>query len=105
MKVSGDKLNSQMQGLTATQGSRTGATSAKAKGLSAEAGSRSEKVNLSERAQTMQRAKELASQQMEQVDMEKVARLQKLIDEGNYKTDAATIADRLVNEHLMASES
>jgi flagellar biosynthesis anti-sigma factor FlgM len=34
------------------------------------------------------------------VDEAKVARLQKMIDEGSYKTDAAAIADRLVDAHL-----
>lgn len=56
-------------------------------------------VNVSERAQMMQKAKELASQPMT-VDEAKVARLQKLIDEGNYKVDADAIADRLVDEHM-----
>ena len=56
-------------------------------------------VNVSERAQMMQRAKELASQPMS-VDEAKVARLQKMIDDGNYKVDANAVADRLVEEHL-----
>lgn len=56
-------------------------------------------VNVSERAQMMQKAKDLASQPMT-VDEAKVARLQKLIDEGKYKVDADAIADRLVDEHL-----
>lgn len=55
-------------------------------------------VNLSERAQMMQKAKEIASQAT--VDEAKVARLQKLIDEGKYKVDADKIADRLVDEHM-----
>ncbi len=61
--------------------------------------SNSANVNLSERAQMMQKAKELASGPMT-VDEAKVARLQKMIDEGNYKVDANSIADRLVEEHL-----
>ncbi len=60
-------------------------------------------VNLSERAQLMQKAKEIASQ-TETVDESKIARLQKLIDEGKYKVDAASIADRLVDEHLAIPE-
>lgn len=56
------------------------------------------KVNVSDRAQAFQRAKEIAGRQ--EVDEAKVARLQKLIDEGNYKTDSSAIADRLVDEHL-----
>ena len=56
-------------------------------------------VNVSERAQMMQKAKELALK-ADNVDEAKVARLQKLIDEGKYKVDADAIADRLVDEHL-----
>ncbi len=55
-------------------------------------------VNLSDRAQMMQKAKDLASG--DSIDEAKVARLQKLIDAGQYKTDASAIADRLVDEHL-----
>lgn len=56
-------------------------------------------VNVSERAQMMQKAKDIAS--AETIDEAKVARLQKLIDEGKYKIDADKIADRLVDEHLV----
>ena len=56
-------------------------------------------VNVSERAQMMQKAKELASTPMT-VDEAKVARLQKMIDEGTYKVDAKSIADKLVEEHM-----
>ncbi|MCB0422740.1 MAG: flagellar biosynthesis anti-sigma factor FlgM [Bdellovibrionales bacterium] len=58
----------------------------------------SAKVDLSSRAQAMQKAKEIASDSS--IDEAKVARLQKLIDAGEYKTDASAIADRLVDEHL-----
>ena len=61
--------------------------------------SNSANVNVSERAQMMQKAKELASGPMT-VDEAKVARLQKMIDEGKYKVDANSVADRLVEEHL-----
>ena len=56
-------------------------------------------VNVSERAQMMQKAKDIASSPMT-VDEAKVARLQKMIDDGKYKVDADSIADRLVEEHL-----
>jgi flagellar biosynthesis anti-sigma factor FlgM len=59
----------------------------------------SSSVNVSERAQMMQKAKDIASSPMT-VDEAKVARLQKMIDEGTYKTDANAIADRLVDAHL-----
>ncbi len=55
-------------------------------------------VNVSERAQMMAKAKEIASKTT--VDEAKVARLQKMIDEGKYKVDAQAVADRLVDEHL-----
>ena len=61
----------------------------------------SSKVNLSERAQRMSQAKEIASDMS--VDEAKVARLQKMIDEGSYKVNAEAIADRIVDEHIKMS--
>jgi negative regulator of flagellin synthesis FlgM len=60
-------------------------------------------VNLSDRAQMMAKAKEIA-QNTETGNEAKVARLQKLIDEGKYNVDAAAVADRLVDEHLAIPE-
>ena len=57
-------------------------------------------VNLSPRAQQMQKAKEIARGD-DSIDEARVARLQKLIDEGDYKVDADKIADRLVDEHML----
>ena len=63
----------------------------------------STRVDLSERAQMMKKAKELAKNA--NVDnSEKIARLQKMIDEGSYKVDADKVADRLVDEHLRTPE-
>jgi len=62
----------------------------------------STKVNVSPEAQAFQKAKAIASK--DTIDEAKVARLQKMIDEGRYKVDAEAIADRLVNEHLLAGE-
>jgi negative regulator of flagellin synthesis FlgM len=62
----------------------------------------SSKVDVSDRAQRMQRAKDIASR--DTVDEAKVARLQKLIDEGKYKTDASAIADKLIDEHMSFPE-
>jgi len=62
----------------------------------------STKVDLSDRAQMMARAKEIASR--DTIDEAKVARLQKLIDEGKYNTDASGIADKLVDEHMLFPE-
>ena len=60
------------------------------------------RVDVSDRAQAMQKAKAIAS--LDTVDEAKVARLQKLIDDGNYKVDSKAVADRLVDEHLMMDE-
>jgi negative regulator of flagellin synthesis FlgM len=57
------------------------------------------RVEVSERAQDMKKIKELAMKAPD-VDVEKVARLQKLIDQGQYKVDAKAIADRMVDEEL-----
>jgi negative regulator of flagellin synthesis FlgM len=57
------------------------------------------KVDVSERAQMMQKAKDIAGAQT--VDEAKVARFQKLIDEGNYHVDSEKIADKLVDDHML----
>ena len=57
------------------------------------------KVNVSEQAKQIQKAKEIASDQS--IDHAKVARLQKLIDDGKYNIDASAVADRMVDEHFM----
>lgn len=57
------------------------------------------KVDISSQAQTLRKAREIAMATPD-VDEAKVARLQKLIDDGKYKTDAAAIADRMVDEQL-----
>ena len=58
------------------------------------------KVNLSERAQDIRKAKELAMAAPD-VDMEKVEKYRKLIDEGKYKVDAKAVADKMVSESLL----
>ncbi len=60
------------------------------------------KVNVSGRAQAMQKAKEIAGDQS--IDEAKVARLQKMIDAGEYKTDAGAIADKMVDAHMLFPE-
>lgn len=60
-------------------------------------------VNVSARAKNIQKANEIARQ--DSVDEAKIARLQALIDKGEYKVDADKIADKLVDEHLMTSGS
>jgi negative regulator of flagellin synthesis FlgM len=59
----------------------------------------SAQVEVSEGARQIQKAMDLAKVD-DGVDAEKVARLQQLIDSGNYKVDAQAIADRLVDEHF-----
>lgn len=58
------------------------------------------KVDLSERAQDIRKAKELAMASPD-VDMEKVEKFRKLIDDGKYKVDAKAVADRMVSESLL----
>jgi len=60
------------------------------------------KVDLSERSQDIQRAKEIAKSGSD-VDLAKIEKFQKLIDEGKYKIDSKAIADRMVDEHLMSA--
>jgi negative regulator of flagellin synthesis FlgM len=59
--------------------------------------SESSRVNLSERAQDIKRAKEIAMATPD-IREDKVQRLQKLIDDGKYKVDASDIADKMVDE-------
>ena len=54
----------------------------------------SSKVNLSQRAQDIKKAKEIAMATPD-IREEKVAALQKLIDSGKYKVDAKEIADKM----------
>jgi flagellar biosynthesis anti-sigma factor FlgM len=70
-----------------------------AKGADGPRKSDSARVELSKRSQDIKRAKELATPS-DGIDEAKVARLQKLIDEGNYRIDAEAIADRLVGEQM-----
>jgi negative regulator of flagellin synthesis FlgM len=105
MKVTNNRIGGTSQGMDAGKTGRTDAASSLSKDIKAggladkEAVKNSAKVDVSDRAQMMQRAKEIASRP-DTVDEAKVARLQKMIDEGKYKVDADAIADRLVDEHL-----
>ena len=106
MKVSNNKIGNPAGNLDANKAGKTDSVSLK-KDIQAGALNTNNKaaikgsanVNVSERAQMMSKAKEIASSPMT-VDEAKVARLQKMIDEGTYKVDADKIADRLVEEHL-----
>lgn len=57
------------------------------------------KINLSSQARQISKAKEIAKD--DSIDEAKIARLQKMIDGGEYKIDAEAVADKLVNEHLL----
>lgn len=76
-----------------------GGNNAKASLLEATDLGASSKVDVSERAQQMKKAKEIASSTPD-INEEKVARLQKLIDEGKYKVGAKDIADKMIDEEL-----
>ena len=58
------------------------------------------KLDLSERAQDVRKARELA-QAAPDVDLDKVEKFRKLIDDGKYKVDAKAVADRMVNDGLL----
>ena len=57
------------------------------------------KVDLSPRAQDMKKAKEVAMATPD-IDEEKVARLQKLVDSGQYSVNAKDVADKMIDEEL-----
>jgi flagellar biosynthesis anti-sigma factor FlgM len=81
------------------------AASAKRKSLASEAfGTNSARVDVSQRALEIKKAKDLASPKDSDIDEAKVARLQALIDKGEYKVDSAKVADKLVDEHLLTGE-
>ena len=54
--------------------------------------------------QKVQQVKAKALTDTQSIDETKVKRLQKLIDSGKYKVDAAAVADRLVDTHLKTPE-
>ncbi len=61
------------------------------------------RVDLSQRAQEMKKIKELAMKEPD-VDMDKVAKFQKLIDEGKYKVNTKDVADKMVDEFLLSTD-
>ncbi len=58
------------------------------------------KVSVSSRAQDMKKAKEIAKNTPD-IREDRVAELQKAIDNGTYKVAAKDIADKMVDEELM----
>jgi len=71
-------------------------------GLPLSPNSDSVKVDLSPRAQDIQKAKDIAMSAPD-VDLAKIEKFQKLIDGGQYKVDAKSIAEKMVDEHLMTA--
>ena len=60
------------------------------------------KLNLSPQARQISKATDIARDQS--VDEAKVARLQKMIDGGDYQVDAGEIAEKMLTEHLTMGE-
>lgn len=99
-KIGNPTQNAETAKLSKTSTEAIGEGKKASKTSAAFAGSSSAKVDLSQRAQDIKKAKELATP-TDTINEDKVARLQKMIDEGKYKVDADAIADRLVDEHLL----
>lgn len=78
------------------------ANSPAAPATSAPENSGATKVELSSRAQDIKHIKELAKNSSPDVDMDKVEKFKKLIADGKYKVDSKAVADRMVDEHLLA---
>ena len=57
------------------------------------------RVDVSPRGQEAMRIKALADA-VPDVDMAKVEKYRKLVDEGRYKIDSMAVADKMVDEHL-----
>ena len=104
MKVS-NKPSGAMQNAEALKTRTVGAESIleakKGKSSTVESGemAKSARVDVSTRAQDIRKAKELATPN-NGVDDAKVARLQALIDKGEYKVNADAIAERMLDEHM-----
>ena len=82
----------------------SGTTDSKAApAASASENSGATKVELSSRVKDINQIKELAKNSSPDVDMDKVDKFKKLIAEGKYKVDSKALADRMVDEHLMAA--
>jgi negative regulator of flagellin synthesis FlgM len=58
------------------------------------------KVDLSNQAKDIRQVKELALAAPD-IDMNKVEKFQKLIDEGKYKVDSKAVADRMIEDSMM----
>lgn len=72
----------------------------KSKGVTSQGvnSSLSAQVSLSNQAQQIKKATDIAKESS--VDEKKVAYFQNLIDSGKYNVDSASVADRLVDDHM-----
>ena len=70
--------------------------------LAKDSGASSSKVEVSSRAQDMKRIKDIATATPD-VDEAKVAKFQKMIDEGKYQVNAEAVADKMVDDHMLLS--
>ncbi len=106
MKVNNSKIRDSVAGLEGAKAGKIGAqglnkkekTDAKALNASGDFA----KVNISKNAQDAKRVQELATPNLDSIDEAKVAKFQKLIDDGKYNVDAEALADRIVTEHLIS---
>lgn len=110
MKITHNKVGQNLN-TSDTKADKTGAAGGvnnKSKTSSADStqaaaeGSQAAKVALSPRAQELKKIKELANSAPD-VDMNKVEKFKRLIAEGKYKVDAKAVADKMVDEHVMAA--
>ena len=76
----------------------------KSKGASSADLASASKVEMSSRARDIARAKDIAMNSSPDIDEAKVARLQAMIDKGNYKVNAEAVAERLLDEHSKMPE-
>lgn len=102
MKVESGSINNQINvGATKDKKVSTGADKKVSEPKTPDLAS-SAKVNISAKAQEINKATELATPDMDTIREDKVAHFQSLIDKGEYSVDASSVADRLVDEHLFS---
>lgn len=97
-KLEKSKQNSPLNGL---QNDAKTSQAEKIKDLSSKSETDAVKMDFSSRAQDIRQAKELAMGAPD-VDFSKVEKFRKLIDEGKYKVDAKSVADRMVEDSLLS---
>ncbi len=102
------KVNNSPVNVTGLDSSRIDKVDLKSKknplaGLDSDEVASAAKVDLSQRAQDMKKIKDIAKSAPE-VNSDRVAHFQKLIDEGKYKVDANAVADRMVDEQLLLGD-